>query len=63
MTGGGIVFQEHRLLTWLKVKEYVRLGLFALKVEEKARQVEEYLKLEGFGNAYPKPPPSLLPIQ
>ncbi|MDF2922361.1 MAG: transporter related [Paenibacillaceae bacterium] len=56
-TDRGMVFQEHRLLPWLKIKDNVGLGLFGLSKEERSRRVEEYLalvKLEGFGNAYPK---------
>lgn len=56
-TDRGMVFQEHRLLPWLKIKDNVGFGLKDLSVPEREKRVSEYLKLvqlEGFENAYPK---------
>jgi ABC-type nitrate/sulfonate/bicarbonate transport system ATPase subunit len=51
-----MVFQDHRLLPWLKIKDNVGFGLKDLKKEEKEKTVSEHLKLvglEGFENSYP----------
>lgn len=56
-TDRGMVFQEHRLLPWLKIKDNVGFGLNYLPAEEKSKRVSEYLKLvklEGFENVFPK---------
>lgn len=52
----GMVFQEHRLLPWLKIKENIGFGLDGLPKEEREKLVEKHIKLvklEGFENAYP----------
>lgn len=52
----GMVFQEHRLMPWMTIKENVALGLNHLPKAERNRIVTEHLelvKLAGFGNAYP----------
>lgn len=51
----GMVFQEHRLLPWLKIKDNIRFGL-KLPKEEKDRRVSHYLEMVGlkdFANSYP----------
>jgi ABC-type nitrate/sulfonate/bicarbonate transport system ATPase subunit len=52
----GVVFQEHRLLPWLKIKDNVSFGLKGVPAKEKNEIVKNYLKLvrlEGFENVYP----------
>lgn len=52
----GMVFQEHRLLPWLKVKDNVGFGLNKIDKREREKMVQEHLelvKLQGFENAYP----------
>ena len=52
----GMVFQEHRLLPWLKIKDNVSFGLGNISKAEKDRKVREHLKLVGlevFENSYP----------
>ena len=52
----GMVFQDHRLLPWLKIKDNVGFGLKDLSKEEKEKTVLSHLKmvgLEGFENSYP----------
>lgn len=52
----GMVFQDHRLLPWLKIKDNVGFGLRHLPKEEREQKVKEHLKLVGledFGNSYP----------
>lgn len=52
----GMVFQDHRLLPWLKIKDNVGFGLKNLSKEEKEKTVQSHLKLvglEGFENSYP----------
>ncbi|MDO5390573.1 MAG: ABC transporter ATP-binding protein [Eubacteriales bacterium] len=53
----GMVFQEHRLLPWLKIKDNVGFGLEGKSRAEKDKLVKDYIKLvhlDGFENAYPK---------
>lgn len=53
----GMVFQEHRLLPWLKIKDNVGFGLDGIPKEEKEALVQKHInlvKLDGFENAYPK---------
>lgn len=55
-TDCGMVFQEHRLLPWLKIRDNVGFGLDSLPKEERDRLVSEHIKLvrlDGFENAYP----------
>lgn len=52
----GMVFQDHRLLPWLKIKDNVGFGLDSIPKKEKKRIVEQHLEmvgLSGFGNSYP----------
>ena len=52
----GMVFQDHRLLPWLKIKDNVAFGLKGMSKEEKAKVVKEHLEmvgLKGFENSYP----------
>ncbi len=52
----GMVFQDHRLLPWLKIKDNVGFGLKDLSKEEKEASVNKHLELvglKGFGNSYP----------
>lgn len=52
----GMVFQDHRLLPWLKIKDNVSFGLKNLSKTEKEKTVSSHLKmvgLEGFENSYP----------
>lgn len=52
----GMVFQAHRLLPWLKIKDNVGFGLRNLPKAEKEQKVKKHLKLvglENFANSYP----------
>jgi hypothetical protein len=52
-----IVFQDARLLPWMKIKENVSLGLENNNFEEKKKIIDEYIELvglKGFENMYPK---------
>jgi sulfonate transport system ATP-binding protein len=46
----GVVFQEHRLLSWLTVHENVAFGLARLAPAERIRTVRHYLDLVGLTN-------------
>lgn len=55
-TDCGMVFQEHRLLPWLKIKDNVGFGLDRSdrkKWEETVRRHIDLVKLSGFKNVYP----------
>lgn len=52
----GMVFQDHRLLPWLKIKDNVGFGLKHLSQEEREKNVKYHLDLvglSGFENSYP----------
>ena len=52
----GMVFQDHRLLPWLKIKDNVGFGLDCYPREEKEKLVRSHLELvglKGFENSYP----------
>lgn len=52
----GMVFQDHRLLPWLKIKDNVGFGLKHLSKEEREKTVNHHLELvglSGFENSYP----------
>ncbi|HLN25342.1 MAG TPA: ABC transporter ATP-binding protein [Patescibacteria group bacterium] len=52
----GVIFQEHRLLPWLTVRQNVAFGLKNLPADDTERQVREHLELvglAGFADAYP----------
>lgn len=52
----GIVFQEHRLLPWLTVKDNIAFGLKDIPEEEKEKSIQAHIDLvglKGFENTYP----------
>lgn len=52
----GMVFQEHRLLPWLKIKDNVGFGLGHLTKVQRAETVQKHIDmvgLHGFENSYP----------
>lgn len=52
----GMVFQDHRLLPWLKIKDNVGFGLQHLPKEERDALVKKHIDLvglSGFENVYP----------
>lgn len=52
----GMVFQDHRLLPWLKIKDNVGFGLRHLSKSEREENVKKHLELvglSGFENSYP----------
>ena len=55
-TDRGMVFQEHRLLPWLTIKENIGFGLYKYSKDERDELVKKYVdlvKLKGFENVYP----------
>lgn len=55
-TDRGMVFQEHRLLPWLNIKENVGFGLYNLPKSEREALVQKHIelvKLNGFETVYP----------
>lgn len=56
-TDCGMVFQEHRLLPWLKIKDNIGIGIRKLPKPERTKLIDSQLKLvrlEDFKNAYPR---------
>lgn len=52
----GMVFQDHRLLPWLKIKDNIGFGLQRLPKEERDELVQKHIELvglSGFENVYP----------
>src|ERR1700685_1753452 len=52
----GVVFQEHRLLSWLTVHDNVGFGLAGLTPEERSGDIRHYIRLVGldkFEHEYP----------
>lgn len=52
----GMVFQDHRLLPWLKIKDNVAFGIKDLPKKERNELVSRHLELvglKGFENVYP----------
>jgi ABC-type nitrate/sulfonate/bicarbonate transport system ATPase subunit len=52
----GMVFQEHRLLPWLSIRDNIGFGLNKISLKEKNKMVDEMInlvKLNGFENVYP----------
>jgi ABC-type nitrate/sulfonate/bicarbonate transport system ATPase subunit len=52
----GMVFQEHRLLPWLRIKDNIGFGLQSFSKKDREEHVRHYLqlvRLEGFENVYP----------
>jgi sulfonate transport system ATP-binding protein len=43
----GVVFQEHRLLSWLTLHDNVGFGLAGLPPEERSRNIRHYIRLVG----------------
>jgi sulfonate transport system ATP-binding protein len=43
----GVVFQEHRLLSWLTVHDNVGFGIAGLPAEERSRDIRHYIRLVG----------------
>jgi sulfonate transport system ATP-binding protein len=52
----GVVFQEHRLLSWLTVRDNIAFGIASLPPDEREREIRHYIRLvglDGFENEYP----------
>jgi sulfonate transport system ATP-binding protein len=52
----GVVFQEHRLLSWLTVHDNIAFGLAGLLPEKRSRDIRHYIRLVGldqFEHEYP----------
>lgn len=52
----GMVFQDHRLLPWLKIKDNIGFGIRNMKKAEREEHIAQHLELvalKGFENAYP----------
>jgi ABC-type nitrate/sulfonate/bicarbonate transport system ATPase subunit len=52
----GMVFQEHRLLPWLKIRDNIGFNLFSLPKREREELVGSHMKkvgIDGFADAYP----------
>ena len=52
----GMVFQDHRLLPWLKIKDNVGFGLKNITTQERKKLIDKHLNLvglSGFEEAYP----------
>src|SRR6202044_913243 len=43
----GVVFHEHRLLSWLTVHDNIAFGLASLPQEERSTEIRHYIKLVG----------------
>jgi sulfonate transport system ATP-binding protein len=55
-TDVGMVFQDHRLLPWLTIKDNIAFGLYDMDKYEKEKIVMEHIQLvglKGFENVYP----------
>ncbi len=55
-TDCGMVFQEHRLLPWLKIKDNIGFGIKNLPKKERAELISNHIELvglKGFENSYP----------
>lgn len=56
-TDVGMVFQDHRLLPWLTIKENIKFGLYGISKSEEEQLIMDHIELvglKGFENAYPK---------
>jgi sulfonate transport system ATP-binding protein len=45
----GVVFQEHRLLSWLTVHDNIAFGIAGLPPDERSREIRHYISLVGLG--------------
>ncbi|MDP4145061.1 MAG: ABC transporter ATP-binding protein [Bacillota bacterium] len=55
-TDTGMVFQDHRLLPWLTIKDNISFGLYDVTKEQKEEIVARHIELvglKGFEKAYP----------
>lgn len=52
----GVVFQDHRLLPWLTIRDNIGFGLSIKERDRKLKLIDQHIKLvglQGFGNATP----------